>query len=70
MVQDLRTKVGDISRRAATQLQGRSQELVTGRKLISLYALVGLYMKAGSQKIDLEDEQFDIICEEIRVIIK
>ena len=63
-VQNLRQKVGDIS---ATALQSRSQELITGRKLISLYALVGLTMKAGSRKIELEDAQFDHICQDIKV---
>ena len=64
LVQNLRQKVGDIS---ATRLQDRSQELVTGRKLISLYALVGLTMKAGGHKIELEDDQFDHICQDIKV---
>ena len=71
LVLDLRTKVGNIFQNspttAATQLQARIQELLTGRKLISLYALVGLYMKAGIRQIELEDEQFDHICHEIKV---
>lgn len=68
---DLRMNSRDIfERNGATQLLQRSHELVTGRKLISLYALVGLYMKAGSRNIDLEDEQYDHICQEIKTMME
>ncbi len=72
LTQELRTKAGDLlrgsSRSSAQSLMARSEELATGRKLLGLFAFVGFGLKnSEQQEIELDDEQFEHICDEIKV---
>lgn len=53
----------------ASRFFNRSWGQYAGRRLLSLYAFVGLGVKAGSQHFDFSEEQFDHICTEIKDVM-
>ncbi len=63
--QKLRAKF--VQNASTSQSTGRNQEFSAGRRLVSLFALAGFSLQAGTPKVELEDRQFDLICKEIMV---